>query len=132
MIGPYGAMRSHGAGTLRAEHHGQDVAIAGWIDTRRDHGGVVFLDLRDASGTVQVVVDPDSGAEQPEDGSPDRGGASLEQAHRLRSQYVVRVEGTVRRRPEGMENPRMATGDVEVHTADLRVLSTSETPPFPV
>ncbi|HEX2027796.1 MAG TPA: aspartate--tRNA ligase, partial [Nitriliruptorales bacterium] len=132
MISPYGAMRTHGAGTLRVEHDGQDVAVAGWIDTRRDHGGVVFLDLRDRSGTVQVVVDPASGAEQPNDGSSDRGGTSLEQAHRLRSQYVVRVEGTVRRRPEGMDNPSLATGEVEVHAADLEVLSTADTPPFPV
>jgi hypothetical protein len=81
-ISPYGAMRTHAAGTLRLDHDGEAVTLAGWIDTRRDHGGVLFLDLRDRSGIVQVVVDP-------------RSNASLEQADRFRREWVIQVTGQV-------------------------------------
>ena len=118
-LSPYGAMRSHGTGTLRAEHDGETVTLAGWVATRRDHGGVAFLDLRDRSGLVQVVADPD----HPE---------ALEQAHRCRTEWVVRVTGEVRKRPEGMVNPNLDTGEVEVVATALEVLSEAETPPFPV
>jgi len=114
-----GSLRTHAAGTLRAEHAGQDVVLAGWVARRRDHGGVVFCDLRDASGIVQVVADPSASD-------------ALEAAHDVRAEYVVRVHGRVRRRPEGNENPQLATGDVEVAARSLEILSTSETPPFPV
>ncbi|MDP8969069.1 MAG: aspartate--tRNA ligase [Actinomycetota bacterium] len=116
---PYGSLRTHGAGTLRPEHAGQQVALAGWVARRRDHGGVAFLDLRDGTGVVQVVADPSAGA-------------ALEAAHELRSEWVVRVSGTIRHRPEGMTNPALATGEVEVAAAELEVLATAETPPFPV
>ena len=119
-ITPYGAMRSHGAGVLRAEDAGSEVQLAGWIATRRDHGGVVFLDLRDRSGVVQVVADPAVAA------------GLVEAAQRLRDEWVVRVVGTVRPRPEGMRNPKLPTGDVEVAATAIEVLSESRTPPFPV
>jgi len=111
--------RSHGAGELRADHDGQEVTLAGWVARRRDHGGVVFVDLRDRSGVVQVVADPSEGA-------------ALEAAHDLRSEFVVRVSGQVRVRPEGMENPNLATGQVEVAASRLEVLAAADTPPFPI
>ena len=116
---PYGAMRTHGAGTLRPDDAGTDVTLAGWVATRRDHGGKAFLDLRDRSGVVQVVADPD----QP---------AALEAIHGVRSEYVVRVEGTVSARPEGMANPALDTGDIEVTARVVEVLSVAQTPPFPI
>ncbi len=119
-ISPYGAMRSHGAGGLTAADVGTEVAVAGWVATRRDHGGVVFIDLRDRSGVVQVVADPDVAA------------GVVADAQRLRDEWVVRVHGTVRARPDGMRNPKLATGDVEVAAARIEILSESRTPPFPV
>ncbi len=116
---PYGAMRTHGAGTLRQDHDGEDVVLAGWVATRRDHGGKAFFDLRDRSGVVQVVADP----EQPD---------ALEAVHGLRSEFVVRVDGTVRARPEGMANAALDTGDIEVAARSLEVLSVAQTPPFPI
>jgi len=119
-ITPYGALRTHGAGVLTAAQDGTEVRIAGWVATRRDHGGVVFIDLRDRSGVVQVVADPEVAA------------GVVEAAQRLRSEWVVRVVGTVRLRPEGMRNPRLATGDVEIAARSIEVLSEARTPPFPV
>jgi aspartyl-tRNA synthetase len=119
-ITPFGALRSHGAGTLTAADAGTEVRLAGWVDTRRDHGGVLFLDLRDRSGVVQLVLDPAAAS----------GAAEL--GHRVRDEWVVRATGTVRARPEGMRNPRLATGDVEIAVTDLEVLSEARTPPFPV
>jgi aspartyl-tRNA synthetase len=95
------------------------VCLAGWVARRRDHGGVAFLDLRDASGIVQVVADPSAST-------------ALAAAHDLRNEYVVRVDGTVRTRPEGMRNAALATGEIEVAASALEVLSTAETPPFPI
>ncbi len=118
-ITSHGALRSHGAGDLRAEHEGQTVHLAGWVDVRRDHGGVAFLDLRDRSGIVQVVADPEQSA-------------ALEAAHRVRPEWVIRVTGVVRTRPEGMRNDRLDTGDVEVAATEVEVLSVAETPPFPI
>jgi aspartyl-tRNA synthetase len=112
------SMRTHYAGTLRASDEGTEVALCGWVAHRRDHGGVVFIDLRDREGIVQVVLDP---------GSP---GTAL--AHSLRSEYVIRVEGTVRHRPEGMVNPKEATGEIEVGVTALQVLNEAEPPPFPL
>jgi aspartyl-tRNA synthetase len=115
----FDAYRSHGAGTLRAEHDGTPVTLSGWVARRRDHGGVAFIDLRDASGVVQVVADPTQGA-------------ALEAAHDLRSEYVVKVTGAVRVRPEGMRNPALATGDIEVAATEVEVLAAAETPPFAI
>src|SRR3954451_9532336 len=110
-------MRSHLAGTLRAEHAGQTVTLAGWVARRRDHGGVIFIDLRDSSGTAQVVF---------------REGEMAERAHRLRSEFCVQVTGEVVTRPEGNENPELTTGAIEVTTTGLTVLSESAPLPFPV
>ncbi|MBA3622380.1 MAG: aspartate--tRNA ligase [Euzebyales bacterium] len=116
---PFGSFRTHGAGTLRGDHDGERVRLAGWVARRRDHGGVAFLDLRDASGIVQVVADPSAST-------------ALAAAHDVRNEYVVSVDGTVRTRPEGMRNPALATGEVEVAASELKILSTADTPPFPI
>jgi aspartyl-tRNA synthetase len=111
-------MRTHRAGDLRAEHVGSDVVVCGWVAHRRDHGGVVFLDVRDTAGLVQVVVDP----EQP----------GCEAAHRVRNEWVLRVEGTVRPRPEGTVNLELPTGEVEVGANSVEVLNEADPPPFPL
>jgi len=116
---PFGSFRTHGAGTLRGDHNGKRVRLAGWVARRRDHGGVAFLDLRDASGIVQVVADPSAST-------------ALAAAHEVRHEYVIRVDGTVRTRPEGMRNQALATGEVEVAASELEILSTADTPPFPI
>jgi len=110
-------MRSHGAGTLRQAQAGQRVTLAGWVARRRDHGGVVFIDLRDASGVVQVVFRGE-GEDRPE--------------HALRAEFCVRVSGEVRERPPGNENPDLPTGQIEVIAGHLEVLAESEPLPFPV
>jgi aspartyl-tRNA synthetase len=112
------AMRSHACGELRAEHVGRRVTLCGWVAHRRDHGGVTFIDLRDREGVVQVVVHPED--------APLAHAAAQE----LRSEWVVRVMGTVRARPAGMENPALGTGDVEVAVDGIEVLAAAETPPF--
>jgi aspartyl-tRNA synthetase len=115
-----GAMRSHAAGGLRAAHAGEEVRLAGWVARRRDHGGLVFLDLRDASGVVQVVVHPEQAP------------AAAAAAHEVRAEDCVRATGTVSLRPAGNENPDLPTGEIEVRAGDLEVLARSATPPFPV
>jgi len=110
-------IRTSDAGVLRAEHVGRTVTLAGWVGRRRDHGGVVFIDLRDASGRVQVVF---------------REGEAAAAAHELRAEYCVAVTGTVGRRPAGNENPELPTGEVEVAATALEVLSESAALPFPV
>jgi aspartyl-tRNA synthetase len=112
-------MRSHYCGHLNESHLDQDVELCGWVHRRRDHGGVIFVDLRDREGLVQVVFDPDN----PE---------NFAHAERLRSEYVIRVSGRVRRRPEGTANPDLPTGQVEVAASGVEILNASETPPFPV
>ncbi|MEV0973599.1 aspartate--tRNA ligase [Microtetraspora glauca] len=107
-------IRSHEAGTLRREHAGQRVTLAGWVARRRDHGGVVFIDLRDASGSAQVVFREE------------------DHAHDLRSEYCVKVTGEVRVRPEGNENPDLPTGAVEVVASEVEVLSEAAPLPFPI
>ncbi|MEX2324974.1 MAG: aspartate--tRNA ligase [Nitriliruptoraceae bacterium] len=118
-ISPYGTMRTHGAGQLRDTDIGDDVTIAGWVDTRRDHGGVAFLDIRDRSGLVQVVADPEVSD-------------ALAAAHRVRPEWVLGITGVVRARPDGMVNERLATGTIEVAANSITVLSEANTPPFPV
>jgi aspartyl-tRNA synthetase len=108
-------MRTHEAGTLRAEHTGERVVLAGWVARRRDHGGVVFIDLRDASGIVQVVW---------------RGEEAV--AHELRAEFCVKVTGQVRLRPAGNENPELASGSIEVAADAVEVLSEADPLPFPV
>ncbi len=110
-------MRTHPAGTLRVDHAGQTVTLAGWVARRRDHGGVIFIDLRDASGVTQVVF---------------REGEMADRAHRLRAEFCVQVTGTVERRPEGNENPELPTGEVEVTATGMEVLSEAAPLPFPL
>ncbi|KQY25082.1 aspartate--tRNA(Asp/Asn) ligase [Cellulomonas sp. Root485] len=107
-------LRTHTAGSLRAEHIGTTVTLTGWVDRRRDHGGVAFVDLRDASGIAQVVVRDEA------------------VAHGLRAEYVLQVTGEVGRRPAGNENPNLATGEVELVAAQVVVLNESEPLPFQV
>ncbi|MGD0687205.1 MAG: amino acid--tRNA ligase-related protein, partial [Streptosporangiaceae bacterium] len=107
-------IRTHEAGTLRASQAGQQVTLAGWVARRRDHGGVVFIDLRDASGVAQIVFRQD------------------DLAHDLRAEYCVRVTGEVRRRPAGNENPELPTGEIEVAVAGIEVLAESDPLPFPI
>ncbi len=107
-------IRSHEAGTLRASDIGSEVELAGWVAKRRDHGGVAFLDLRDASGVVQVVVH------------------DHEVAHGLRDEYCLRIRGSVEKRPDGNENPELPTGEVEVVSTEVEVLSESAPLPFPI
>src|SRR6201986_2024720 len=107
-------IRSHEAGSLRAADAGEQVRRAGWVARRRDHGGVVFIDLRDGSGIVQVVL------------------RSEDVAHDLRAEFCVLVTGTVRRRPDGTETPDRAPGETEVAATALEVLSQSDPLPFPI
>ncbi|HTK15946.1 MAG TPA: aspartate--tRNA ligase [Acidimicrobiia bacterium] len=111
-------MRTHRAGDLRAEHVGAGVVVCGWVAHRRDHGGVVFLDVRDTAGIVQVVIDP--------------GQTGCDDAHRVRNEWVLRVEGTVRPRPEGTVNADLPTGEIEVGASAVEVLNEAEPPPFPL
>ncbi|WP_181780899.1 aspartate--tRNA ligase [Pseudonocardia pini] len=110
-------MRTHPVGTLRAEHAGQTVTLAGWVARRRDHGGVIFVDLRDTSGSAQIVF---------------REGEMAERAHRLRSEFCLQVTGEVVLRPAGNENPDLPTGAIEVTVTELVVLSESAPLPFQI
>jgi aspartyl-tRNA synthetase len=110
--------RTHYCGVLRAADAGKTVILMGWVQRRRDHGGVIFVDLRDREGLIQVVFNPELNP------------AVHQEAHRIRSEYVLAVQGKVRKRPEGMENPDLSTGQIEVMIDDLEILNESKTPPF--
>jgi aspartyl-tRNA synthetase len=110
-------MRSHYCGEFTASHVGEEVNVVGWVHRRRDHGGVIFLDIRDRTGIVQVVFDPDTEE-------------SFAIADRVRNEFVLTMQGRVRPRPEGTVNPDMATGEVEVLGRTLEILNPSLTPPF--
>ena len=112
--------RTHHCNELRASNTGQEVTLAGWVDSERDHGGVIFVDLRDREGITQVVFRPE---ESPET-------AAL--AHSLRAEDVVKVVGSVALRVDGTQNPKLATGEIEVVAASLTILNRSEVPPFPI
>jgi aspartyl-tRNA synthetase len=114
-------IRSHEAGTLRREHAGASVTLAGWVARRRDHGGVTFIDLRDVSGVVQVVF------REEQLFAADGAGA-----HDLRAEFCVKITGTVRIRPEGNENPELPTGAIEVVATEIDVLSEAAPLPFPI
>jgi aspartyl-tRNA synthetase len=114
------AMRTHACGELTTEHADAAVILCGWVASRRDHGGVTFIDLRDREGVVQVVFHPEEAAD------------AHAAAQRLGSEDVVRVSGAVRPRPDGMVNPQLPTGEIEVAAVSLEVLSEAETPPFPI
>src|SRR3984893_8429055 len=110
--------RSHTCGALRESHIDQTARLSGWCHRIRDHGGLLFIDLRDHDGLTQCVVDPDSPA--------------FKEAEMLRSEWVVRVDGKVRRRPEGTENPELPTGAVEVYVSEIEVLGPAGDLPMPV
>ena len=112
--------RTHTCGELTGKHIGEKVTLAGWIDARRDHGNLIFLDVRDRWGKTQLVFNPDD--------SRDLHAA----AEKLRSEYVVRVEGVVDKRPQGTANPKLSTGEIEVRVSALELLNASKTPPFEI
>jgi len=112
-------MRTHYCGTLRNEHIDQSITLCGWIDRRRDHGGVIFLDVRDREGIVQVVFDPDVGD-------------FFQRADKVRSEYVVKISGRVRARSTNTVNPNMPTGTIEVLGKEIEILNSAATPPFPL
>ncbi len=111
-------LRTHTCGELRKSHIGQEVTLCGWVDSYRDHGGGMFLDLRDRYGKTQIVVTPESGEE------------ALNLARGARAEFVMLVEGAIAARPEGATNPKLATGEIEVRAKRLEVLNRSVTPPF--
>src|SRR5213593_4140821 len=111
-------LKSHNCGELRASHAETEVSLAGWVHRRRDHGGLVFIDMRDHSGLVQVVFNPKESAE------------AYAVGESVRPEYVVLVRGTVGRRPAGTENANLPTGEIEVHAREALVLNTAKTPPF--
>jgi aspartyl-tRNA synthetase len=113
-------LKTHLCGELRREHAGHDATLAGWVHRRRDHGGLAFIDLRDSSGLVQVVFDPD---EAPQ---------AHEQVHGVRNEFVLLVRGQVAPRKPGTENPHLPTGEIELRAREVEVLNPSRTPPFPV
>ena len=113
-------LKTHYCGDLRKDHIGQEVTLAGWVHRRRDHGGLIFLDLRDRRGLVQVVIHPDD--------APD----AHKTAGDVRSEFVLSLVGDVAARKEGTENADMPTGDVELHVRQLEILNESKTPPFPI
>jgi len=112
-------MRTDYCGAIRSTHIDQEITLCGWVDRRRDHGGVIFIDLRDREGVVQVVFDPDAGD-------------FFRLADRVRSEYVLQVTGVVRARSEATQNPNMPTGEIEVYGRALQIFSEAKTPAFPL
>src|SRR3990167_106146 len=112
-------MRSHYCGAVNEEYIGKEVVLCGWVHRRRDHGGVIFLDMRDREGIAQVVFDPDTVD-------------AFASADKVRSEWVLMIKGIVRARPAGTENKDMATGRIEVLGKELTILNQAETPPFPL
>ena len=110
--------RSHYCGSLNAQLDGQEVTLMGWVDTRRDHGNLVFVDLRDREGLVQVVLNPSI--------------AEMESSKDFRNEFVVLVQGVVKKRPEGMVNKKIKSGEVEVEAKTCQILSRAEAAPIQV
>ena len=112
-------MRSEYCGNVTKEHLGKDVSICGWVHRRRDHGGVIFLDIRDLEGICQAVIDPSNDE-------------AFSLADKCRSEFVIQIKGNVRERPEGTINPKMKTGEVEIEVSEIEVLNSAATPAFPL
>ena len=130
-------LKTHTCGELRAGDAGKAVTLSGWVNRRRDHGGLIFLDLRDRFGITQVTVSDDPALNLPNAANPsnganngNNGSGALEIASQIRSEFVVKVSGSVQKRPHGFENPELETGEIEVIAADLEILSEARTPPF--
>ena len=130
-------LKTHTCGELRAGDAGKAVTLSGWVNRRRDHGGLIFLDLRDRFGITQVTVSDDPALNLPNTANPSNGAnngnygsGALEIASQVRSEFVVKVSGSVQKRPQGFENPELETGEIEVIAADLEILSEARTPPF--
>jgi len=115
-------LKTHTCGELTTADVGQEVQLAGWVNRRRDHGGIIFIDLRDRFGIIQVTVDPDAVTKD--------NAETHANAETARSEYVLQVTGVVRKRPEGFANPNLPTGEVEVVPTELKILNPSKTPPF--
>ena len=115
------SMHTHTCGELRRDQIGQEVTLTGWVWHRRDHGGLIFVDLRDREGVTQISFDPEHS-----------GGEAFHTAETIRPEWPLKVTGVVRERPEGMNNPKLATGDIEVLIDHIEVLNTSKTPPFQI
>ncbi|MCM2305025.1 MAG: OB-fold nucleic acid binding domain-containing protein, partial [Elusimicrobia bacterium] len=113
------AMRTHDAGILDASFEGKAVRVAGWVHSRRDHGGVYFFNVRDRSGLLQVVVHPEKAE-------------AFLTAAKLGAEFVVSISGTIQRRPKGAENPKLPTGEVELHADGVKILNTCKVLPFEV
>ena len=115
------SLHTHTCGELRNNNIGETVTLTGWVWHRRDHGGLIFIDLRDRKGMTQISFDPEHS-----------GGTAFHTAERVRLEWPIMVTGTVRKRPEGMENARIETGEVEVLVSEIQVLNTAQTPPFQI
>jgi aspartyl-tRNA synthetase len=111
-------LKSHSCGELRDKHVGKEVTLAGWVHRRRDHGGLIFIDLRDKEGIAQVVFNPETSKK------------AHKTANELRSEYVAKISGKVAKRPQGTENLKLPTGKIEVIASDIQILNTAKTPPF--
>jgi aspartyl-tRNA synthetase len=114
-------MHTHTDGELRREDIGQTVTLTGWVWRRRDHGGLIFVDLRDRAGLTQLTFDPEHS-----------GGTAFHAAETIRPEWPIKVTGLVRERPEDTANPKLPTGEVEVLVSEIEVLNTSHTPPFQI
>ena len=112
--------RTHNCGQLRLDDVGENVAVAGWVRSYRDHGNLIFVDLRDRYGIVQLVFDPEISA------------AGHELAEKVRCEWVIAASGVVRPRGEGLENPKLATGQIEIAVSEAEILNVSKTPPFEI
>src|SRR4030042_6741245 len=111
-------LKSHSCGELRDKNVGKEVTLAGWVHRRRDHGGLIFIDLRDKEGIAQVVFNPETSQK------------AHKTANELRNEYVAKITGKVEKRPAGTENQTLPTGKIEVIAREIQILNTSKTPPF--
>src|SRR3989344_4730392 len=110
------SLRTHTCGELTKKENKKEVKLCGWVHNRRDHGGIIFIDLRDRYGFTQIVLDP----------------KKIPEAEKLRREWVIQVSGSVRERPKGMKNQKLKTGEIEINVKSLEILNESEVPPFEI